>query len=55
MKIQFNLTTSIEDMKRFDSREDLLSLMEGFDGVELMQFEEDERGVIPGERVIGLH
>ena len=55
MKIQFNLTTSIEDMKRFDSRDDLLALMEGFDGVELMQFEDDDRGIIPPERVIGLH
>lgn len=55
MKTLFNLTTSIEDMKRFDSRQDLLSLMEGFDGVELMQFEDDERGIIPWKRVIGLH
>lgn len=55
MKVQFNLTTSIEDMKRFDSREDLIDLMQGFDGVELMQFEDDERGIIPKERVIGLH
>jgi sugar phosphate isomerase/epimerase len=55
MKIQFNLTTSIEDMKRFDTREDLLDLMNGFDGVELMQFEDDERGIIPKDRVIGLH
>ena len=55
MKIQFNLTTSIEDMKRFDTRKDLLDLMKGFDGVELMQFEDDERGIIPKDRVIGLH
>lgn len=55
MKIQFNLTTSIDDMKRFDTRKDLLDLMKGFDGVELMQFEDDERGIIPKERVIGLH
>ena len=55
MKTMFNLTTSSDDMDRFLSREDLLKLMQGFDGVELMQFEEDSRGLIPKERVIGLH
>lgn len=55
MKLQFNLTTSIEDMKRLNSRDDLLNLLQDFDGVELMQFEDDERGIIPKERVIGLH
>lgn len=55
MKTLFNLTTSTEDMKRFSSREDLLSLMQGFDGVELMHFDEDDRSIIPQERVYGLH
>ena len=55
MKMMFNLTTSVEDLKRFSNREDLLELMQGFDGVELMQYEEDCRGIIPKERVIGLH
>ena len=55
MKIQFNLTTSSEDLDRFSCREELLDLMEGFDGVELMQFEDDVRGIIPKERVTGLH
>lgn len=55
MKVQFNLTTSYEDLNRFESRADLLDLMHGFDGVELMQFEDDIRGIIPKERVIGLH
>ena len=55
MKTMFNLTTSSEDLDRFHKREDLLDLMRGFDGVELMQFEEDSRGLIPKERVIGLH
>ena len=55
MKTMFNLTTSSDDMERFSSREDLLDLMRGFDGVELMQFEEDSREIIPKERVIGLH
>ena len=55
MKIQFNMTTSSEDTRRFESRDDFLEFMNGFDGVELMQFEEDTRGIIPKERVIGLH
>lgn len=55
MKVMFNLTTSSEDLDRFPERKDLLAQLEGFDGVELMQFEEDSRGLIPKERVIGLH
>lgn len=55
MKLMFNLTTSAEDLDRFPEKEDLLDLMHGFDGVELMQFEEDCRGMISKERVIGLH
>lgn len=55
MKTMFNLTTSSDDMERFPSKEDLLDLMCGFDGVELMQFEEDSREIIPRERVIGFH
>lgn len=55
MKTSFNFTTSVEDTQRFSSQADFLSFMEGFDGVELMQFEEDERRIIPENRVIGLH
>jgi len=55
MKLQFNLTTSADDLNRFSDRAALLEAMQGFDGVELMQFEEDTRGLIPKERVIGLH
>lgn len=55
MKITFNLTTSYEDLNRFPDRTALLSLMEGFDGVELMWYGEDKRNLIPKERVIGLH
>ena len=55
MKTAFNLTTSSDDMDRFRSRNDLLDLLDGFDGVELMYFGEDERGIIPPDRVIGLH
>lgn len=55
MKTQFNLTTSACDLDRFADREALLKLMRGFDGVELMCFEEDTRGIVPKERVTGLH
>ena len=55
MKMMFNLTTSAEDLDRFPERKDLLELMHGFDGVELMQFEEDSREIIPKECVIGFH
>ena len=51
----FNLSTDPEDMKRFRTREDLLALMEGFDGVELLCFEPDTTDLIPEEKVIGLH
>ena len=47
MKTMFNLTTSSEDMDRFNVRQDLLDLMDGFDGVELMQFEDDIQEIIP--------
>lgn len=55
MKLQFNLTTSSDDMDRFSCREDLTDLMNGFDGVELMYFDEDTRNIIPKDRVTGLH
>ncbi len=55
MKITFNLTTSSDDLNRFSDREALLSLMEGFDGVELMCLGDDTRQLIPSDRVIGLH
>lgn len=55
MKLQFNLTTTDGDLNRFASREALEALLEGFDGVELMVFGEDVRGIIPENRVIGLH
>ncbi len=55
MKTQINMTTSFTDMDRFPDRTAFLDLLEGFDGVELMCFEPDERQIIPKERVIGLH
>ncbi len=55
MKIQFNMTTSSCDLDRFRSREDFLALLNGFDGVELMVYGEDERNLILPENVVGLH
>ena len=55
MKVQFNLTTSACDLDRFEDRAALEALMRGFDGVELMCFEEDARGIVPKERVTGVH
>ena len=55
MKTMFNLTTSSGDLDRFTDKNDLLHMMDGFDGVELMHFEDDVRGVIPKGRVIGYH
>lgn len=57
MKTQFNLTTSTYDLDRFPSREALLSLIEefGFDGVELLACDDDPRGIVPRERVVGQH
>lgn len=55
MKTLFNITTSSCDLDRYRSREDFLSVLRGFDGVELMDFEEDHRGILPPECVVGLH
>lgn len=55
MKIQFNITTTEEDLGRFADREEFLQLAGGFDGVELMYFGEDRRKIIPEEMIIGVH
>ncbi|MBQ9827597.1 MAG: TIM barrel protein [Lachnospiraceae bacterium] len=56
MKIQFNITTSECDLERYESSADLESMMGSrFDGVELMCFEDDVRGIIRKEKVTGLH
>ncbi len=55
MKTLFNLTTSLNDMERFQNRAELLALMEGFDGVELLVCEPDERNIVSRERVFGVH
>ena len=55
VKLNINLTTSPEDLDRFSSSEDLVRLLRGFDGVELMWYGEDERKIIPPEKVVGFH
>ena len=55
MKVTFNLTTSPEDLDRFQTSEDLEKLLRGFDGVELMYYGEDERKIVPPERILGFH
>lgn len=55
MKRTFNLTTYSEDLDRYRDRQDLLSALDGFDGVELMHCGEDVRGVVPPEKILGVH
>ena len=54
MKTQINLTTTSCDLDRFTSRGELLELL-GPDGIELTCFGDDERGIVPADRVRGLH
>ena len=53
MLLSFNITTSADDMDRFETRDDVLDHMRGFDGVELMWFGDDER--ITPDMVSGVH
>jgi len=55
MKRTFNFTTDAEDIGRFKDSSELVDFMDGFDGVELLCFEPDHSGLIPKDRVIGLH
>ena len=55
MKILFNITTSEDDIDRFESAEDFEGMMKSFDGVELMYFREDEKKIIGKDKVVGLH
>lgn len=55
MKILFNITTSEDDLQRFETSKDLETLMDGFDGLELMYFGKDEKKIISKDRVVGLH
>lgn len=53
MLLSFNMTTSSEDMVRFESRVDVLDLLSGFDGVELMWFGDND--LITPDMVSGVH
>ena len=55
MKIQFNITSSDGDLDRYADRADFLSMLPGFDGVELLCCGEDVRGILPPDKVVGLH
>jgi sugar phosphate isomerase/epimerase len=54
VKTQINLTTCSCDLDRFASQRELYDLL-GDDGIELTCFEDDVRGVVPKDRVTGLH
>ena len=53
MLLSFNITTSSADTDRFQTREDVLGLMQGFDGVELMWF--GDSNLITPDMVSGIH
>lgn len=55
MKTQFNITSMKWDLDRYVSQEDFATALEGFDGVELMDYGEDISRIIPEEKVIGVH
>ena len=55
MKRTFNLTTYSDDLDRYRDRADLLSALRDFDGLELMHCGEDVRGVVPPEKIVGVH
>ena len=55
MKRTFNLTTYQDDLDRYRDRADLLSALNGFDGLELMHCGEDSRGIVPPEKIVGVH
>ena len=55
MKRTFNLTTYSDDLDRYRDRDDLLAALDGFDGVELMHCGPDARGIVPKEKIVGVH
>lgn len=57
MKLLMNFTTSEDDVDRYVSSEDLQSFYEsaGCDGLELMPLEEDRRGLLRPEMIVGIH
>ncbi len=55
MKLTFNITTDNEDLRRFSSPDDLRSMLDGFNGVELMYLGNGDNNIILPEFVTGLH
>lgn len=55
MKTQFNITSMKWDLQRYKSRADFQKVLEGFDGVELMDYGDDIGTMIEVEDIIGLH
>ena len=56
IKVSYNITTEgDEDLARYTDQADFLEFSKDFDGVELMYFGDDERGIIPKDFVIGYH
>ncbi len=55
MKTQFNITSMKWDLQRYESQEDFQTMLEGFDGVELMDYGDDVSSIIPEKNIIGLH
>src|SRR5665647_3450679 len=55
MKTLFNLTTDSYDLLHYKNSIELTSDLSGFDGLELMCFDPDSRGIICPEQVIGIH
>ena len=56
MKTLFNITTSEDDLQRFESAKDLEDmLIPHYDGVELMYYGEDEKEIITKDKVVGYH
>ena len=55
MKRTFNLTTYSDDLDRYRDRADLVAALDGFDGVELMHCGPDSRGIVPPEKIMGVH
>ncbi len=55
MKTQFNITSMKWDLERYTSVEDFATALEGFDGVELMDYGDDISPIIRKKKVIGIH
>jgi hypothetical protein len=56
-KLLTNMTTSIHDLPRYRSNDDLKSFYReaGLDGIELMAGGKDEKGIIAADDVVGIH